>query len=152
HRAEPPRRRRARPSGRTRAVKPSFLGLGAQKCASTWLHRIVAEHPQVAMPTVKELDFFSNHYDRGYRWYESQFPAVDGDMRTGEVSPSYFHDIRVPARVRAYAPEMKLIVTLRDPVERALSNHRHEVRAGHIDGADLSFEAALESNPMYVEQ
>jgi hypothetical protein len=43
-------------------------------------------------------------------------------------------------------------LSLRDPVERALSNHRHEVRVGHLAGADLSFETGLANNPMYVEQ
>jgi hypothetical protein len=70
----------------------------------------------------------------------------------GEVSPSYFHDSAVPARVRAYHPDVKILLTLRDPVQRALSNHRHEVRLGHIVGNDLSFEAGLANNPMYIEQ
>lgn len=58
----------------------------------------------------------------------------------------------MPSRVAAYDPAMKIIVSLRDPVQRALSNHRHEVRVGHWKGPDLSFSAGLANNPMYVEQ
>lgn len=135
-------------------MKPTFLGLGAQKCASTWLHRLLGSHPEVRLPGAKEIDFFSYHFDRGYQWYERQF-GCDARSRTvcvGEVSPSYFHDASAPSRVRDYCPEAKLLVTLRDPVERALSNHKHEVRLGHFAGEDLSFEAGLGNNPMYVEQ
>lgn len=133
-------------------MKPSFVGLGAQKCASTWLHRMLSDHPQVAVPAVKEVNFFSDRFDHGYQWYERQFKQSSGALCAGEVSPSYFHNPCAPARVRRYNPDMRLLVTLREPVERAISNHRHEVQQGHIAGADLSFEAGLANNPMYVEQ
>lgn len=134
-------------------MKPTFLGLGAQKCASTWLYRLLETHPDVALPAVKEVDFFSYHYDRGYQWYERHFAEVtDAVACAGEISPSYFHDRGAPERVQAYRPDMKLLVTLRDPVDRAFSNHKHEVRLGQFAGNDLSFEAGLANNPMYVEQ
>ena len=135
-------------------MKPTFIGLGAQKCASTWLHRVLETHPEVRLPQVKEVDFFSYHFDHGYQWYERQF-EIEGKPSgncTGEISPSYFHDPAVPHRVRGYCPSARLLVTLRDPVERAVSNHKHEVRLGHFTGDDLSFEAGLCNNPMYVEQ
>jgi hypothetical protein len=132
--------------------RPTFVGLGAQKCASTWLHHVLAAHPQVSVPETKEIDFFSYHFDRGYQWYEHCFGGATPASRAfGEVSPSYFHEPAVPARVVRYLPEARLLLTLREPVERALSNHRHEVRAGHVTG-DLSFETGLANNPMYVEQ
>jgi hypothetical protein len=58
----------------------------------------------------------------------------------------------VPERVASYLPEARIVVSLREPVERALSNHRHEVRQGNLKGDDLSFERGLRNNPMYVEQ
>jgi hypothetical protein len=51
-----------------------------------------------------------------------------------------------------YEPRMRLILLLRDPVERAISNHQHEVRTGHLAGADLSLEFGLRNNPSYIEQ
>jgi len=132
--------------------RPSYVGIGAQKCASTWLHRILAEHPQVAVPETKEVDFFSYRYDRGYQWYERCFDGAPDARARGEISPSYFCEPAVPERVARYVPEAQIIVSLRDPVERALSNHRHEVREGHLVGPDLTFETGLANNPMYVEQ
>jgi hypothetical protein len=140
-------------TGRLRTARPTYVGIGAQKCASTWLHRILAEHPEVAVPVAKEIDFFSYRYDHGFQWYERCF-AGDGSLvrARGEVSPSYFCEPSVPARIARYAPDVKILLSLREPVERALSNHRHEVREGHFAGPDLSFEAGLANNPMYVEQ
>ena len=133
-------------------MKPSFIGIGAQKCASTWLHQILASHPSINVPAIKEADFFSYRYDHGFQWYERLFSERGPKVQAGEVSPSYFHDPAAPARVLAYKPDIKILLTLRDPVQRAMSNHRHEVRLGHFSGSDLSFEAGLANNPMYVEQ
>ncbi|WP_295607077.1 sulfotransferase domain-containing protein [uncultured Lamprocystis sp.] len=129
-----------------------FVGIGVQKCATTWLYDILLDHPNVALSKRKELDFFSYHFGRGYQWYEEQFPADRHGCLVGEISPSYFVDANVPERLQAYAPEANLIVSLRDPVERAVSNHRHEVRLGNFHGDDLSFEAGLANNPLYLEQ
>ena len=133
-------------------MKPTFVGIGAQKCASTWLHRILAAHPEVVVAEEKEVDFFSYRFDHGYQWYERQFVNSDSARASGEISPSYFCEASVPERVAAYVPTASILVSFRDPVERALSNHRHEVRAGHIRGPDLTFEAGLANNPMYLEQ
>jgi hypothetical protein len=133
-------------------VIPAFFGLGAQKCASTWIYDIMKDHPRVFVPEVKELDFFSCHYDNGYPWYERHFRLAAEGAVAGEVSPSYFHHPAAPARLFAYNPAARLIVSLRDPVERAMSQHRHLIRLGYHEGPDLSFEAALPSNPSYIEQ
>ncbi|MBK1719138.1 sulfotransferase domain-containing protein [Thiocystis violacea] len=129
-----------------------FIGIGAQKCASTWLHDILLDHPGVVLGQRKEIDFFSYHYGRGHQWYERQFPELRQGVLAGEISPSYFVTQDVPARLRAYNPSVKILLSLRDPVERAISNHRHEVRLGNFSGPDLGFEAGLDNNPMYFEQ
>lgn len=135
-------------------MKPNFIGIGAQKCASTWLYRILADHPQAGVSTEKEVDFFSYRFDHGYRWYERRFAHYRGQGKRalGEISPSYFCDPAAAERAARYAPEAKILVSLRDPVERAISNHRHEVRVGHVPADDTTFESGLANNPMYVEQ
>jgi hypothetical protein len=129
-----------------------FTGIGAQKCATTWIHRILEDHPQACVPSEKEVNFFTDHYDLGYQWYERLFERAPGALVAGEISPSYFHDADAPARAAAYNPRFRLLVTLRDPVERAFSNHLHNIRVGAFRGDDLSFERGLDDNPAYVEQ
>ena len=133
-------------------ARPNFIGIGAQKCASTWLYEILADHPQACLAEEKELDFFSYHYDHGYQWYENSFSEEANVSLVGEISPSYFNSPSAPERIREYDPDVRLILCLRDPIDRALSNHRHEVRIGNLQGDDLSFENGLRNNPQYVDQ
>lgn len=129
-----------------------FIGIGAQKCASSWMHDILADHPQVGVPATKELDFFSHRHEFGYRWYEGQFPHSAALRMRGEISPSYFHEPAATARAQDYDRSMRILVSLRDPVERALSQHRHLARLGLLPPDDLTFETALANNPTYVDQ
>lgn len=131
----------------------TFIGIGAQKAASTWLQTVLAQIPGVVTSDPKELNFFSAEFDRGYEWYERHFARAGPSVHRGEVSPNYFVDADAPARAKAYRADMRLFVTLRDPVDRAFSNHLHEVRAGHVSGANLDFDHALaRNNPLYLEQ
>lgn len=131
-------------------TQAAAVGIGAQKCMTSWIHAAATAHPDVVTGTLKELDFFSYHFDHGYRWYEEQFPRAGPKAIRFEVSPSYFHDPRAPARVAGYRPDMRVVVILRDPVVRAYSNHLHEVIKGHI--ASCTFSEGLANNPSYVEQ
>lgn len=133
-------------------MKVTFLGIGAQKCASSWLYDILADHPEVVVSPTKELDFFSYHYENGLHWYGHQFEHRPGARAAGEISPSYLHEPAVPVRVQRHLPDARIFVSLRDPVERALSQHRHLARLGLLPRDDLSFEAALATNPTYIEQ
>lgn len=133
-------------------MKATFIGIGAQKCASSWLYDILADHPEAALSDKKELDFFSYRYEQGYRWYESQFFDKPGARAVGEISPSYFNEASVPDRARLYSSDLRILLSLRDPVERALSQHRHQIRIGMIPGPDYRFESALADNPSYIDQ
>ncbi len=132
--------------------KPTFIGIGAQKCASTWVYKVLQDHPEVGLSWPKELNFFSYYYDRGYQWYFNHFLALPVTKVMGEVSPSYFCDLSAPARAASFDAKLRIVVTLRDPVERAFSNHLHEIRIKQFSGADLTFEAGLANNLMYIEQ
>lgn len=133
-------------------MKPTFIGLGGQKCASSWLYRIFDDHPDAFVSSPKELNYFSASYDRGHQWYERHFAAALGRTAVGEISPSYLPDRDAPERAHAYNADFRLLVALRDPVERAYSNHLHNLRLGYFEGADQSFEAGLAANPTYIEQ
>ncbi|MDP1941039.1 MAG: sulfotransferase domain-containing protein [Nitrosomonas sp.] len=134
-------------------MKPTFIGLGAQKCASTWMYRVLQDHPEAAMSEPKELDYFSYYYGRGYYWYEQFFADIATNKKAvGEISPSYLPHPLAPQRAYLYNPGFRIILAVRDPVERAYSNHLHMVKLGYLKGSDCSFEYGLKNNPMYVEQ
>ncbi|MFS8117077.1 MAG: tetratricopeptide repeat-containing sulfotransferase family protein [Microcoleus sp.] len=102
---------------------PNFIIIGSQRCGTTSLYTYLAEHPQILTPIKKEMDFFSWHFHRGIDWYLAHFPPMpEGEeFVTGEASPSYFDCREAPERVYSACPEAKLIVLLRNPVDRAIS-------------------------------
>src|SRR5690606_5014485 len=144
--------RAGEPGGAARVPCVDFVGIGVQKAGTTWLHRMLSAHPDVFMAQAddKDLRFFNAFYDRGYLWYERHF-ATTRAQRRGEFSTSYFYSKDAPERVYRYNPKMRLLLSLRDPVARLISHHRHEIRLGRI-AHDLPLERAIESNPSYVEQ
>ena len=109
---------------------PDFLGLGVQKGGTTTLHRLLERHPSVFLPPVKEVHYFSLHFGEGEAWYRNQFASAASEQRCGEITPYYLFHPEVPQRVHALLPKARLIVLLRDPVERALSQYFHSCRLG----------------------
>jgi hypothetical protein len=126
---------------------PDFLIVGAPKAGTTALHAALAAHPGLYMSAIKEPKFFLTDGpppDKGgpgdaltYRehvWrradYEALFDAAPAGTQRGESTPLYLYDRDAIGRIRALIPDAKLIVILRDPVERAHSNWTHLWSAG----------------------
>lgn len=107
---------------------PGFICIGVQKGGTTALHRLLSHHPGLAMPRKKELHYFSYNYDRGIEWYLSQWP-LDSGLR-GEITPYYIFHPYAPIRLKSLYPDIKLLILLRDPLERTLSQYFHSRRLG----------------------
>lgn len=101
---------------------PRFLILGAAKAGTTWLGRSLNRHPDIFLPAV-ELHYFSRHFERPTEWYEGHFSNARAPMLLGERSNTYLYDKRTPSRVLDTLDDPKLIVLLRDPVDRAYSDY-----------------------------
>jgi hypothetical protein len=110
------------------------------------------EHPQICMPQ-KEINFFSSerNWTRGYDWYESVFAECPTDAILGEFSTSYLSDAATPARIRSRYPDVKLIVSLRHPVDRAYSSYINDIVAGAV-APGTRFRDALRHHPEYLEK
>lgn len=108
--------------------KPSFLIIGAQKAGTSSLFHYLSQHPNINLPSNKELHFFDLNYEKGIDWYESLFPGRTLLQRqlTGEASPYYLFHPLVASRVHLHYPHIKLIVLLRNPVDRAYSHFQME--------------------------
>jgi len=111
--------------------QPDFIIIGAQKCGTTSLYQYLIQHPQVAPAREKEVHFFDLHFDKGVDWYRQQFPRLGEDQITGEASPYYIFHPLVPKRIYQLFPDVKLIVLLRNPIDRTISHYYHEVRLGY---------------------
>lgn len=132
---------------------PTFLVIGAMKAGTTSLHHYLDRHPQVFMSRTKELHYFveERNWRRGRAWYEEQFaPAGDGVVALGEASTTYtrYPEFRgVPARIAEVLPDVRLVYSIRDPIERMRSHYQHAVAEG--DERE-PIERALLSNPAYL--
>jgi hypothetical protein len=127
-------------------VLPDFIVIGAQKCGTSYLYRLLGQHPYVEPAHIKEVHYFDLFFDEGVDWYRSNFPLPvwkEGRRTiTGEASPHYLYHPHAARRAAAVVPWAKLIVLLRNPVDRAYSNYNHQVRMGN---ETLSFDEAVEA-------
>lgn len=115
---------------------PDFVGVGVQKAGTTWWYRLIAEHPGVYhhSPFHKERHFFgrfsiTEFSDMDANEYHKWFPRPVSRI-TGEWTPDYVHQHWVAPLLRAAAPDVKLLVVLRDPVERFRSGLDHCLQRG----------------------
>ncbi|MEM7590561.1 MAG: sulfotransferase [Cyanobacteria bacterium P01_A01_bin.83] len=128
---------------------PNFLIIGAAKSGTTTLYHYLKQHPQVYMNPVKETNFFAfegkkidftglkvtdsiKSYQKeiitNLDLYKKQFDGVNQEIAIGESCPSYLYIPQAAENIKYYTPQAKLIIILRDPVERAYSNFLHHMR------------------------
>lgn len=133
-------------------MRPGFIIAGAQRCGTTSLFRMLAKHPDVRPPALtKGIHYFdtAERYERGARFYGAHFPLAIGSRArgrkvTGEASPYYIFHPLAAQRITQELPDARVIVLLRDPVERAFSAHKQETWRGF---ETLAFEEALDAEP-----
>jgi hypothetical protein len=106
---------------------PNFLIVGAMKSGTSSLANWIGAHPQAFIAAGKEIHFFDvdENWQLGLEWYRENFDGTDGALAVGEGTPRYMFLRRAVERMAAAVPEAKLIVCLRDPVERAFSHYLH---------------------------
>jgi len=135
-------------------VLPDFIIVGAQKSGTTSLYNYLKRHPHVLGSRRTEVHFFDNSYAQGLSYYRSYFPLRShcrllslfrrGPIFTGESTPDYMLYPFSITRIAQSLPRVKIIVLLRNPVERAFSHYVHNVRlAGRRE--PLSFMAAIQA-------
>lgn len=123
------------------------IGIGAQKAATSWLFKCLQDHPDICVAKEKEVHFFSDDalYGKGIGWYLDKFSECDNSSIKGEISTSYLASREAPQRIKKDLPGAKLVVILRDPVERSISHIKHL----HSRGVevDISMEELLQKHP-----
>ncbi len=128
---------------------PQFLVIGAAKAGTGFLYHALTQHPEVIGGWSKEAYFFDHGFARGLGAYRAHFPLrTRGRRLTGEATPCYLFHPHAPRRVAATLAEVRVIVLLRNPVDRAYSDYSQARRMGR---EPLSFEAALDAEPARTE-
>jgi hypothetical protein len=139
---------------------PNFLIIGVQKAGTTWLHSKLKEHPDIFLPQRKELEFFSrtfNFNEVAINAYIKEFESCTHEICRGEATPSYFFTYdpnslyqpklklnhNIPKNVLSLlGPDLKLLLSFRHPVDRAISAFFHHIRKGRIECQQSIFDVA----------
>jgi len=131
-------------------VMPDFLIIGGQRCGTSSLYYYLTEQHGISSAATKEVHYFDDFFARGIDWYRAQFPTKaykyyvehirNQHFVTGEASPYYIFHPHAPRRISAVLPHIKLILLLRNPIDRAYSQHWLEVKGKY---ETLSFEEVI---------
>lgn len=130
-----------------------FLVIGAEKCGTTWLADMLRQHPDIFIPSEKELFYFNERFFESPElpnynarqpldWYLAFFKKAAVGQIKGEASVAYIWDPAAPQRIAEFDPHLKLIAVLRNPIDRAFSQYLYFIQRGVFSG--ISFEMAVQ--------
>lgn len=126
-----------------------FIVIGPGKCGTSWVYKILNQHPEVCVSSAKETLYFEEYFHKGDEWYGKFFKHAKSGQLLGEVSNTYVFSKEVPARIKEKYPEVKLVSTIRNPVDRTFSHYLFLRRNGTLS---CSFEEALTVRPDLQER
>lgn len=138
-----------------------FIGIGTSKAGTTWISEMLDAHPGICMSEPKEVNYFNeqdnyyinginSNYSKGFSWYEKHFLHWKAGQIIGEFTPKYLSDSKAPLRIKKAFPNVKLIVCLRNPVDRAFSQYNFIKYFKKKE--DRSFAEVVRKEPQYIEK
>ena len=125
----------------------TFMILGAQKAGTTWLYELLSQHPDIFLPEEKELHFYNrcDAISEGYEPYLKHFEGAENHAMVGEATPNYLsavcteqerldpiHNTEIPATIHSDLPDISFVVSLRNPINRAVSAFHHLHTRAHL--------------------
>ena len=117
-------------------TQPNLFIVGSMKCGTTILYDFLIEHPQIAGARGKEVHFFSLKHEKGLDWYLDHFD-LDAEVNYQlDASPTYFdmaNDDLLPNRIHKFSPDARIIIMIREPIERAVSQFMHYKHINKVD-------------------
>jgi hypothetical protein len=118
---------------------PDFLIIGCQRGGTSSLYKYLGQHPEISPSLRKETEYLTANFSEGESWYRAHFPLIlrrrwargmGRRLFTFEATPDYLLDPRAPRRAHDLLPDVKIVVLLREPGDRALSQFHHNKRLG----------------------
>ncbi|MFX1501113.1 MAG: sulfotransferase [Promethearchaeota archaeon] len=139
-------------------VLPDFIIIGASRSGTTSFYNYLIDHPYIEPAVYKEVRFFWAYFNRGVNYYKKFFPTVFHKiyhkyvLRKGfltfETSPYYMYHPHAVKRIYSMLPNVKLIIILRNPIDRAFSQYNGMVSSGY---EKLTFEEAIKIEEKRLE-
>ena len=142
--------------------KPNFFVVGAPKAGTTSIYSYLRNHPQVFVPKIKELHFFSYpevtdtyykvYFCKSLKEYLSFYSSAKNVKIIGDFSPSYLYNKCAASRIKKFNPSSKILIMLRDPVERAISHYLMDLRLGYQNRDLRNFLKKDENNRLFYKE
>lgn len=139
-----------------------FIGIGPSKTGTTTIARLLEAHPQICLSVPKEIFYFNKtdvywsqstenpNHNKSTEWYFNHFKHCQINSTKGEITPNYFIDSEAPKKIKEIFPNAKIIVSLRNPVDRAYSSY-NMIAHYHL-GEQRPFSQVIREVPEYVEK
>lgn len=105
---------------------PTYIIAGAMRSGTTALNSYLRQHPEIGVSSDKETHFFDRNFDKGLDWYRSLFPEEGRFRAVGEATPNYMFSVTALDRLQETLPDVKLVLILRNPIDRAYSHYWHD--------------------------
>ncbi len=127
---------------------PDFIHIGPGRTGTTYIFKMLGQHPGINLPNEKEINFFNRNYQKGLDWYFKKFPE---EGLTGEFTNLYFYHPEYVELIKDNLKEVKVITVMRNPFDRMMSNFMYQKRSGSIP-PNMDFNEALEKFPDLGDQ
>lgn len=121
--------------------------VGPQKTATTWVYNCFKEHPQVVTPKKDATHYYTLYYHKSFEWYIKHFDDSDGNKTFFDPTPNYFRSPFAAERIARDNANAKIIICLRDPIERAFSHYWHEKKKKRFN---FKFEEVFQNFDLYT--
>jgi hypothetical protein len=123
-----------------------FFHIGPQKAGTTWLYHCLSEHPEIGCAGAHSVHFFDIQHHRGRDWYHEHFRESRGDQKLIDFTPTYIRSPWAPRRIAEYNPDARILLCLRNPIERAFSHYWHEKKKGKYN---FGFDEVLKNYDLF---
>lgn len=127
-------------------VSVDLFHIGPQKSATTWVYRCLSEHPDVATPRSDTIHYYDMFHARGKDWYTEWFQQAKDGQILYDPTTTYIRSPWAARRIAKDHPETKIMLCLRNPIDRAFSHYWHEKKKDKIS---FAFEEVLENYDLY---
>jgi hypothetical protein len=119
-------------------MKVDFIGIGFNRSGTSWIAKCLDEHPEICVSRPKETFYYSNDYFRGPEYHECCFDHCEAGAKVrGEFTPSYIYTKKSLQLIKEDHPEAKILVSVRDPLDRTISHINHHRRKGKYKFQDI---------------
>lgn len=126
--------------------KVGLLHIGPQKSATTWVYNCLSEHKEVFVPDKNNIHYYDINYYKGQEWYSEFYEEARQEQVLLDPTMTYIRSPWAPRRIAEDNPDAKIMLCLRDPIDRAFSHYWHEKKKGKIN---FEFEETLQNYDLF---